>query len=68
MRVCLDCAIGQRWDGVVARPAVRHLTDAQLAQAVAIAESIVADPASLPRLNDRSLRFRGVPQRRVSGP
>ncbi len=59
MRVCLDDAIGVRWDAVVQRPAVRHLTDAQLARAVATAERIVADPALLGPLNQASLRMRG---------
>ena len=59
MRVCLDHAIGRRWDTVVARPAVRHLDNDQLARAVACAERIVADPALLPPLNDASLAMRG---------
>ncbi len=59
MRVCLDAAIGVRWDRVVPRPAIRHLSDAQLARAVAVAEAIAADPASLRRLNAASLRMRG---------
>ena len=58
MRVCLDAALGVRWDRVVRRPAIRHLTDAQLAAAVAVAERIVADPAALPALNAASLRLR----------
>ena len=60
MRVCLDNAVGQRWDEVVRRPATRHLTDAQLASAVALAEAIARDPALLPGLNHRSLQMRGV--------
>ncbi len=59
MRVCLDAALGTRWDRVVPRPAIRHLTEAQLARAVAVAEGIAADPASLRRLNGASLRMRG---------
>ena len=59
MRVCLDHAIGRRWDTAVARPAVRNLDPAQLARAVACAEAIVADPASLPALNNASLAMRG---------
>ncbi len=59
MRVCLDHAIGRRWDAEVARPAIRHLDDEQLARAVACAERIVADPALLPPLNDASLAMRG---------
>ncbi|WP_376099291.1 hypothetical protein ACE7GA_10900 [Roseomonas sp. CCTCC AB2023176] len=59
MRVCLDAAIGARWDGVVRRPAVQHLSDAQLAAAVAVAEEVAANPARLPALNAASLRMRG---------
>ncbi len=59
MRVCLDAAVGVRWDRVVPRPAIRHLTDAQLGRAVSVAEGIAADPASLRRLNGSSLRMRG---------
>ena len=59
MRVCLDSAIGQRWDEVVARPAILNATDAQLARAVAVAEAIAAKPALLPGLNTASLQMRG---------
>lgn len=58
MRVCLDVSIGARWDSVVPRPAIRTLSTAQLARAVAQAEAIIADPASLPGLNRASLRMR----------
>ena len=58
MRVCLDAAVGARWDAVVRRPAARHLTDAQLAAAVAVAEAVVAAPSRLPALNAASLRLR----------
>ncbi len=59
MRVCLDHAMGRRWDEVVARPAVRHLSGAELERAVAVAEAIRDDPARLPALNTASLRWRG---------
>ena len=59
MRVCLDIAIQERWDRRVRRPAIRNLSDAQLAAAVAIAEQIVEQPDSLPALNAASLRMRG---------
>jgi hypothetical protein len=59
MRVCLDAAIGRPWHEAVRRPAIRHLTGAQLAAAIAVAERIRADPASLPALNRQSLRMRG---------
>lgn len=59
MRVCLDAAVGRPWHEAVRRPAVRHLSDAQLARAVAVAERIVGEPACLPALNEASLRMRG---------
>ena len=59
MRICLDLAIGQRWDTVVRRPAIRHLSAEQLQAAVAVAERLVADPACLVALNRQSLALRG---------
>ena len=59
MRVCLDAAIGRPWHEAVRRPAIRHLTEAQLAAAVAVAERIRAEPGLLPGLNRQSLRWRG---------
>ncbi len=59
MRVCLDHAIGAAWHEQVRRPAIRHLDDAQLARAIAVAERVAADPASLPALNRASLAMRG---------
>ncbi len=58
MRVCLDTALDARWDTVVRRPAIRHLSDAQLARVVAQAEAIAARPDLLPRLNQVSLHLR----------
>ncbi len=59
MRVCLDAAIGRPWHEAVRRPAIRHLTEAQLAAAVAVAERIRAEPTLLPGLNRQSLLGRG---------
>ena len=59
MRVCLDAAIGRPWHEAVRRPAVRHMSDAQLAAAVTVAERIAREPACLPALNEASLRLRG---------
>jgi len=59
MRVCLDAATGRPWHEVVRRPAIRHLSDAQLAAAVAVAEAIAAEPGRLGPLNATSLRLRG---------
>lgn len=58
MRVCLDQAIGQPWHERVRRPAIRHLADAQLRAAIAIAERIAAEPSLLPGLNEQSLVWR----------
>ncbi len=59
MRVCLDAAFGRPWHEAVRRPAVRHMTEAELARAVLVAERIAATPALLPALNAESLRLRG---------
>ena len=58
MRVCLDAAIGAPWHETLARPAITNMSDKQLAAAIRIAEAIVADPAQLVRLNERSLSGR----------
>lgn len=68
MRVCLDTAFGRPWHEVVRRPAVRHMTEAELARAVAVAERIAASPSLLPALNAESLRLRGKRQRRAVAP
>jgi hypothetical protein len=59
MRICLDAAIGRPWHNAVKRPAVRHLSPAQLEAAIAIAERIAAAPDTLPALNHASLKMRG---------
>lgn len=59
MRVCLDLAIGAPWHQQVCRPAIRHLDDTQLGRAIALAERIAAEPASLAALNRESLALRG---------
>ncbi len=64
MRVCLDHALGQPWHQRVRRPAIRHLSDDELRQAIAIAERIAADPALLPGLNARSLAWRRASRHR----
>lgn len=58
MRVCLDQAMQGQWDRTVGRPAVRRMALADLQRAIAVAESIVADPALLPALNAESLAWR----------
>ena len=63
MRVCLDTALGARWDTLIARPAIRHLTDAQLQAAIAQAQAIMDNPALLLALNQQSLMLRGKARR-----
>lgn len=63
MRVCLDNAFGRPWHEAVRRPAVRHMTEDELARAVAVAERIAAGPRLLPGLNTESLRLRGKARR-----
>jgi hypothetical protein len=63
MRVCLDAAFGRPWHEAVRRPAVRHMTEAELARAVSIAERIAASPSLLPDLDAESLRLRGKARR-----
>ena len=68
MRVCLDAAFGRPWHEAVRRPAARHMTEAELARAVSVAERIVAVPALLPEMNAESLRFRGKAGSRPGAP
>ena len=58
MAADLDTALGCRWDRVVRRPAIRNMTDAQLAAAVQVAESIAREPGLLAGLNKASLQLR----------
>ncbi len=58
MRVCLDAALGTPWTRAVARPAIRSMSDRQLACAVVVAESIAAAPDTLASLNQRSIAGR----------
>ncbi len=58
MRVCLDTALGAPWHTLVKRPAIRHLSDAQLSAAIAVAEAIVHAPETLDDLNLQSIRWR----------
>ncbi len=58
MRICLDTSIGEPWHRRVQRPALRHLTDQQLQQAIAVALRIIDTPSLLPELNTRSIAQR----------
>ena len=64
MRVFLDQAMGGQWDAIVARPAIRNMDVSDLARAIAMAETVVDDPALLPGLNAQSLAWRAAQRRR----
>ncbi len=72
MRVCLDAAAGAPWPQVIRRPAIRHMSEAQLAAAVRVAEAIAHRPEMLADLNLRSLQWRRAAvrraRRRAAGP
>lgn len=67
MRICLDAVLGAPWTAAVARPALRHMTDAQLAAAVAVAEAVAAKPDTLPALDAGSLDGRRAARARNTG-
>ena len=59
-RILLDHAVGGRWyDHVARRPAYRHLEEAGLARAIALAEAAIAGQADLAELDWQSLVWRG---------
>lgn len=68
LRIAYDNAMGCRWDGVVARPAWRHLPLDRLATAIAVLERVVASgrPA-LQALNAASLDHRRRARRAIKG-
>ncbi len=58
-RIILDQVCGGCWyDHVPARPAYKHLSDAQLGAAVALATSVAAGTSDLVALNEASLAWR----------
>ena len=59
MRIGLDHAVGQRWTDVIASPAYKEASPAQLARAVAVAEAMLeGGPEAARPLNDASRRWR----------
>ena len=71
MRVCLDAVAGAPWREVIRAPATRHMSVAQLAAAVRVAQDIADRPDTLAALNARSLRQRRAAleaRRRAAGP
>ncbi|MEL6451633.1 MAG: hypothetical protein AAFQ19_10255 [Pseudomonadota bacterium] len=61
-RIVLDAVCGGVWYDHIARPAYRHLTYAQAADAVALSEALIAGRADITALNQASLRHRAARQ------
>ena len=66
LRIAYDNAAGAKWDTLVRPPAWRNLPDEVLADALRLLGEM-HDPATLRRLNDRSLAFRAAARRQVTG-
>ena len=58
MRLCFDTSVGAPWHTIVKQPAIRHLTNAQLEAAIAVAEGLVNAPDTLDALNRQSIAWR----------
>ena len=58
-RILLDNALGRPWRTVLAPPAYRNASEAQLMAAIVLGEAVVAGEEDLHRLNRRSLELRG---------
>jgi hypothetical protein len=58
MRVCLDTALGAPWHTLVKQPAIKHLSDDQLEEAICVAQTLVSSPSLLHSLNQTSIRAR----------
>ena len=65
-RIVLDHVCGGIWYDHLERPAYKHLDADQASRAVGLCEDIIAGHADLAALNNRSLAWRGKPQRRRS--
>ena len=64
-RIVLDTVCGGVWYDHLARPAYRHLTHAQAAQAVALSEALVEGRADVHALNQASLAYRAEARRQA---
>lgn len=58
-RIVLDAICRGVWYDHIARPAYRHLSDAQALRAVQLCEDIIAGRADLADMNRQSLAWRG---------
>ena len=58
-RIVLDTICGGVWYDHIARPAYRHLSQTQAAEAVRLCDQIIAEKTDLNVLNQQSLAWRG---------
>jgi len=58
-RIVLDAICGGVWYDHIARPAYKHLSQAQATLAVQLCNQIIAEQTNLNVLNQRSLAWRG---------
>lgn len=58
-RIVLDTICGGVWYDHIARPAYKHLSEAQAVEAVRLCNQIIAEKTDLSVLNQQSLAWRG---------
>jgi hypothetical protein len=66
-RIVLDTICSGVWYDHIARPAYKHLSQAQAAEAVQLCDQIIAEKTDLNVLNQQSLAWRGK-SRTAGGP
>lgn len=59
VRIILDSICGCEWFRVIEKPAYKHMTNAQLEQAITLGKKFLADPKACSAANQASLQFRG---------
>ncbi|MEM7549558.1 MAG: acetyltransferase [Bacteroidota bacterium] len=58
-RIALDNIIRQKWDLVIGKPAIHHLTEKQLTEVNGLLLNYLSDKSLLLEHNRNSLKFRG---------
>lgn len=68
-RIILDNTVGkgqQQWDKVIAKPAIKHMDEGQLRDAIDLGKQIMAGKANLCHLHELSLRCRDKNERKYA--
>lgn len=58
-RIILDNICGCEWYKMIEKPAYKHMTEAQLKQAIALGEELLTNPEACFAANTASLQYRG---------